>query len=104
MFPAVKRRKGEVSTGKNGDKRQSQKMEPAGEFTFHDLPARVKEWAWASFCSAANTLKVQAAFFPAGEDSSFAPTFVAPTFGPAKVVKKSNAKAPSKRTLARAAK
>lgn len=97
---------GASSSKKVATIRQSRKMERVSDVSFHDLPAKVKAWAWASFCSSANQLEVKASLFAGNSSDSlspFAPAFVSPGFGPQKITQTSNQKAPSKRKQERSA-
>lgn len=103
-FPVTKRKRATDSTNRSARNRQSQEMRAVGDISFHDLPARIKEWAWASWCSTENRLKITAALFQSvNQGSSSSTALPSPRFGPAKVTKSSNARAPSKRKAERAA-
>lgn len=93
-YPPEKRRKDDAAIPKSKNKRQCTKMNPVRSITFHDLPPRVKSWAWASFCSASDPMKVTAAFFPT-YSSLLALPLKSPVSSPSDPMRISNAATPN---------
>lgn len=100
-----KRMKARVHAGGPRRNRQGTTVVEVSPFQFHDLPKIMKERAWGSFISASNPLKVNALLFQSNRsgNAGFRPVMT-PAFGPRVVEKRSNAKGPSERASAYAAK
>ncbi|MDU4205682.1 MAG: hypothetical protein E7H89_11190 [Cutibacterium acnes] len=97
-FPPTKRRKtAEGGSTKGNTYRNSSKMVPVRSLHFHEMPPRVRSWAWASFVSATNPLNVTASFFPGNPGPLPTRPIISPGFGPTDVQRQSNAPAPSNR-------
>lgn len=97
-YPPTKRRKtAEGESTKANAYRNSSKMVPVRSLHFHEMPPRVRSWAWASFVSASNPLNVTASFSPENPGPLPARPIISPGFGPTDVQRQSNAPAPSNR-------